>query len=687
MADNRYFATLEGKEFGDAVMERVTAWNKHMSSAPIFQKMRAAGRNYFGTDEQGTSGARISLRGDAGQVASLKTNQLRQAVQGVLTFLLAEQPALKPVARATDASAQAQAQLAKSRYDHYAREEGLESRLFEAAEMCLVLSLGWVRGRWDDTATSEDKMEGDLKFSSHLPVDVLWDVEFAGGVEEAPWFILRTYVNKYELAAEYLARAEAEAFRMGDAVPPDFMANAETVAKRITSAGPDRDVTKFRADMCSEFANRTAETGDIVPVYEFFHAPTLAVQGGRYAKLISADVELVPGDGSAQPLGYDSIPLWPIYSSRQFGSAWTHTSTFDALAIQRALDILTSIPVSNQRMLGLQAIAVPMGCDFDIREVSKGFPIIHYDPKFGKPEAIQWAKTAPEVFAFRSELKGELGQIIGGLNDVSRGMEQRDLSGAALVMLDAVSARFSKPFLRAYMSLLKRVAMFVIKNLRERVREPRMGRISGGADSTVWQSWKGSDLEAIETVDVEPVSPLSQSQAGRIEIAENLMQHGAVNPKQYIGLIDTGKLEVMTDAPETLRLHVKRENENLAKGLPVVVSPTDNHPAHIQEHAAVLASDDVRGNPKLSAGVLNHIQEHLTTWEQTSVANPALLAALGIPPAPMAAPMMPPGGPPAGPGPNPPAGPPPATPGAPRGPGLPTNPKTGRPYDPANPGA
>ena len=71
-------------------------------------------------------------------------------------------------------------------------------------------------------------------------------------------------------------------------------------------------------------------------------------------------------------------------------------------------------------------------------------------------------------------------------------------------------------------------------------------------------------------------------------------------------------------------------------GNPAPVTIIDNHAKHIQHHKALMADPIVRGNQRLMEVALNHIQEHLTHWNQ---ADPATLLATGQQPLPQ--PQMP----------------------------------------------
>jgi len=130
--------------------------------------------------------------------------------------------------------------------------------------------------------------------------------------------------------------------------------------------------------------------------------------------------------------------------------------------------------------------------------------------------------------------------------------------------------------------------------------------------------------------------------AGRVQMADNLIQMGVVtNPEQYFSVINSGRLESMTEGANNQALLIRAENERLADGeTDVVATAVDKHSLHIREHMNVLADPDLRMDAELTKRVLSHIQEHILLLQQT---DPNLLALIGEQP------LSPPGGTPIGP--------------------------------------
>jgi hypothetical protein len=153
------------------------------------------------------------------------------------------------------------------------------------------------------------------------------------------------------------------------------------------------------------------------------------------------------------------------------------------------------------------------------------------------------------------------------------------------------------------------------------------------------KEFSGQDLDKIKRVIVRVSNPLSKTTAGRMEIANNLMQMGLVtNLNHYFTVLDTGRLDSMTEGAQAQLLLIRRENEKLMRGEPVRALATDRHSIHIQEHDAILADPDMRDNPELLDMVTAHLMEHINLLKTT---DPALLNMIGeqsLAPPPMVGP-------------------------------------------------
>jgi hypothetical protein len=175
------------------------------------------------------------------------------------------------------------------------------------------------------------------------------------------------------------------------------------------------------------------------------------------------------------------------------------------------------------------------------------------------------------------------------------------------------------------------------------------------------------DINAIGRVIVSIGNPLAKTTAGRVQMADQLLQMGLItNPKQYFQIINTGEIESIFEGDFKELMNIKRENEFMMEGKPVTALYLDSHKEHILEHKTLISDPELRQNPQLVQMVMEHIQEHIDCLRNVDpdlllLTNQVPLQNPGMPqmPPPMMGPDGPMGGPPPGPnqGPPPPQGP------------------------------
>lgn len=131
--------------------------------------------------------------------------------------------------------------------------------------------------------------------------------------------------------------------------------------------------------------------------------------------------------------------------------------------------------------------------------------------------------------------------------------------------------------------------------------------------------------------------------AGRVEMAADLIQMGMIKtPEEYLSVINTGRLETLTESQNKQLLLIRAENERLIEGKSSVRAIlTDDHDLHLREHQAVLADPDLRDDPALVQRAIEHYQQHIDILSDPANAN-LLLSMKQNPIMPPQAPQPPP---------------------------------------------
>jgi hypothetical protein len=603
---DQYWATLSKEEVATELQKKMEDWYAHISTSGVFRRMRKCYLAYYGFSSagQGHTASEVAYGGDQGELSLFKVNQLRNIVQHMLVMTTSTRPAMEARSVNTDYKSLSQTILANSILDFYMRERKLERYFRSAVEHALVYGEGFIRLTWDTSIGDEYMIDnegktiytGDIRFSVHNPLDVIRDV-FQPDNNEHDWMIVRSFKNRYELAAKY----------------PDLK-------DEILQIGSKEDI-----DLEYKLMNFNLTTSsDLIPVYEFYHKRSEALPNGRMVAFLTSDAVMYDGD-----LPYRDIPIYRIAPSDQMQTTFGYTSAFDLLALQDITDALHSTIVTNQSTFGVQNIVAPQGHNLSVSQLG-GLNFIEYDPASGKPEPLNLTFTPPEIFNYLGSIE-KMMETISGVNSVARGNPEANLrSGNSLALVQSMAIQFNNGLQQSYAQLIEDVGTAVIKTLKDFASVERTAVLVGKNNRTYMKSFQGRDLKDVDRVVVDMGNPLSKTTAGKLEMANNLLQMGLIkSPDQYMTVMKTGNLDIMLEGPTTEMVYIKQENEWLSEGKEAPVLITDNHIQHIMEHKAVLSTIEARMNPDVMRAVRIHIEEHVNSMKN---ADPDLLSMLGIQP-------------------------------------------------------
>jgi hypothetical protein len=462
------------------------------------------------------------------------------------------------------------------------------------------------------------------------------------------WYIIREYKNKWDLIAQR----------------PDL----EDQLKGLTITA---DLQRFRF---GHILDAHSSMMDQIPVYTFIHAKTKAVPKGRIVQYVDKTTSILD---TAMP--YDEIPLYSLLPDVEPFANFGATVMTSLVNLQYAFDKTLSIILTNQQTFGVQNIVVDDNTNIKPTQVVEGLNFIKTNLSKGIPQALQLCSTPAEIFNFLDRIESQM-EKLSGLPSILRGQPPQGVtSGTAMAYLQAQALVFNSPLQQSYISMLEKSATGIINMLKTFATTKRMSTISGKSKQQYMTEFTGQDLDGISRVVVNAGNPVVSTEAGKLQVAQDLMQKGLVSLQEYFQVLETGTIDPMIESNEKELMLIREENEQLANGVAQVVLPGHNHPLHIKEHNAVLMNPGLLKNPTnnpVIAATLMHIQHHLDAMTPGNPnCNPQLLLVLGIQPLPPQ--QLPAGMTPAnGAGPTPPAAGVPGAPapiGPPRTPTLPKN--------------
>ncbi len=624
--NSTYFAAKPSRDVAETLEVRAAEWNNALGSNGHLDKLRKSYDAFHGFFYN--EGHSISFSGDQGELVNFPINQYSNIAVHMITMTVSNRPSMDCRATNTDYKSLVQTYLANNILDYYMREKKLEIFLKTAVEYAVVYGAGFVTMEWDATKgevvdyiedTQTKIYEGDIVFGNLSPFDVLYD-----GTKETPndneWVLIRKWRNKYDLAAKY----------------PEF-------GDKLKALETKSDTATYRLG----FGLLNQSTDD-VEVLEFYHKKTPALPNGRYMMFCSSDIVL---QDLAMP--YRILPVFRIAPRNIHGTPWGYTPMFDLLPLQDALNSTYSTILTNQSAFGVQNVLNPRGTDISVQQLAGGLNVIDYNAAAGKPEPLNLTATPAEVFKMAEIIQQQM-ELISGINSVARGQPEPSLkSGTALALVQSMALQFISGLQQSYVELIEGVGTAIIKMLQDFAATPRMIAIAGKSNRSFMKEFTSEDISNIARVVVDVGNPMARTTAGRVQMAEQLLQYGKCTPDQYIQLIHTGNLNAITETVVHEEFLMKAENEDLIDGKTPQAIFTEQHKEHIDSHRSVLFDPELKLDMDLVGRVQAHIQQHLGLLRTT---DPALLQLMGQQPLP---PLPQPGAPPMGPPPGGPGGPPP----------------------------
>lgn len=602
-AEEVYFAAKPAEDVASNLIEKSASFFNLLRANAYLEKLQRMWRAYHGAyDNDLGFGHRINFTGEQGEYTQLAVNHFRNIAQHIYVMITSNRPTMEARAINTDYKSLAQTHVANGVLDYYMREKRLEDHLKYATEMAIVLGSGFIKLDWNATSgdaydvdpdTGEFNYEGEIEFSNLSPFDVVVD-----GTKETwdnDWIMCRTFKNRYDLMAKY----------------PEL-------AEKIRAIPPKNQSSVYRLAV---FSN---DDTDDIPVYEFYHRRTESMPDGRYLLFVDSDAVLLDA-----PMPYRVIPIFRIAPSNIMGTPYGYTPMFDIFPIQEGINALYSTIMTNQNAFGVQNLWVPRDADVSFASLQAGMNIIEGN---SKPEPINFTQTPAEIFKFLDTLI-QAAETISGVNSVARGNPEASLkSGAALALVQSMSLQFVSGLQQSYVKLIEDVGTALINILKDFAKTPKVIALVGKHNRTELKEFTGEQISSINRVVVDVGNPLSRTIAGRVQMAEQMLQMNVIKtPQQYFQVMNTGRLDSMFEGELSELMLIKSENERMMEGDDVQATALDAHRLHIMEHKSVLADPDLRKDPVLTEKVFNHILQHIDLLRQT---DPDLLALIGEQPLP-----------------------------------------------------
>lgn len=610
-----YFANLEGADLTNALIERVRDYQRHIIASGYFALGVEAVRYVVGMDAKGYTSFELKKHGPRGEYAKFKVDEIGSLFSNLKATLTGQKIVFEPQPRGEGWQASEQARRAKGVLRD-GLHKGMEKVLLTSVDTMLQMGMAVTAVDFDPdggepTMPGVDGappiMSGAMSTRSYMPQDAAFDIE-SRGPDEPTWWILRRWVNAHDLLARFPEREDTIQRALGGS-----RLEHEVEIQRLLLHHMPEKLYRYK-----------------VPLYEFRHAATPACPNGKLAWFLNIgepplfvdDLPFVDEEGQHR-MCVERLALMDIK-----GTAFGFTPLWWLMAPQQVLDMLESIEASVYRTHGLPVILNPRGSNITPKKIGTGFAVIDFTPGH-EPKALNLSALPPDLPGAQQR-KVDTMQRLLGVSPVDRGDPPANLkSGSALLFVKATTAQNQQPHLNTVATHHERVAEDYLFLFWLFAQQPQRIQVLGELSERT-EEVSGADIGGPLRVKVELGNPITHSIAGQIQIAENLLAQKAIAADQYVEIVDGAGIEKLLKQSSSQRILVEQENAMLRRGDVPLVSPTDNHPYHMRNHALELNSQQARADPTVLNAVLQHLADHQRQWAIASIQNPGLLEALGI---------------------------------------------------------
>ena len=534
----------------------------------------------------------IRFGGDRGQYKLIESNIYRSIVTGLVSTIANQRPSFQPEAINDDHRSMAQDLVFDAVSNYYLKAKRMEDGYKTGLLYGLVTGEGWMFQKWnadigqvvdvvqDPEGRQVPVKEGDIQWAILGPMDVIRD--YTRMDMDNDWYIIREYLNKWDLIAQ---RPDLEDDLKGYSLPTTLQ--------------------RFRF---GHIVDAQTSNSDLIPFYTFIHRKTASCPDGRLVQFVDSDTWILD-----TALPYDEIPLYPMIPDMTLFNNFGSTVMTSLVKLQYAYDKTLSVIVTNQQAFAIQNIVVDESTQTKPEQVIEGLNFIKTNMKNGVPMGLELCKTPAEVFNFLNLLEQQM-EKLSGLPSILRGQPPTGVeSGTAMAFLQAQALVFNSPIQQAYISFLERSATGLFNMLKSFANTKRMVAIAGQSKQPYMGEFSGADLSNISRVIVSAGNPATRSEAGKLQVAQDLLAKGLVkDANQYFEVLSTGELDPMIEGPEAENMLIIKENEQLRRGIPQVAAPWDNHANHINQHFVIMMDPALRQrtNDPVMAATMQHIMAH-----------------------------------------------------------------------------
>jgi hypothetical protein len=630
------FSIRDAKDFGLRMAARVrevaqigngTAFALHYANVGV------AYTHLYGLDVEGVgaNAAVVTRSGDQGSIAELRIPAAAGQLRKVWNIIVGPELSWTAVATTTDFASEAEAITAKNALQYYWADRGVSTKAkgqaFEALSFAeAALHIPWNEDLGDDIAPEpildeqgqpvmDDEGQPTFRILKTGDIDYrvisTWDIirdPTAKSYEALKWVAVREWQDKFDVAAMCKDRDTANA-----ALQSNFQ--------------PQETYRFWRP-----FNSTNSVPSNFIPVYYLYHMKTPSVPQGR--QTVFLDNGAIISDEPLDKAYWELLPVVRIAVGEYSGTPFPYSKWFSTLGSQQASDSLARDLVTNATATSGGLIWAEDDADTPVPQLGGG-PKVIVGAKGSKPPVpLMLQQSHPEHFNLRKTLMADMLQMMG-LDRLTSGEDVgANLSGAAMALMASTSVQNNSQEQSVWGKFVQDIGNVTLAHIQCHMTEPRRIALAGNARAGLVKSTElsGDKVKGVDRIQVQLAPALQQTDAGKLQMAEMAIKEKWVRtPEEAQQVLDTGRLDALTQGLSNELMLVSAENEALSRGEDVPVMANDNHRLHLSidgGHPTVTASLTARRNKPTVDAVTKHMGQHIEFLQKT---DPKILEMFGQP--------------------------------------------------------
>lgn len=440
----------------------------------------------------------------------------------------------------------------------------------------------WNKGGGEPTMGDDSGhifFEGATRVRLIMPWDCVFDLAYKSW-EELPWVAVRTTENKWAVAA-----LEAGGPDKGEA-ESDEEFNARQAKRQAILTASEWMPPKFR--------RRISKDTDTIGVWHLFHRSDAAVPGGLSLRFINPQVML------GQPGPCRRIPVKRACPAVREDTPLGDSQWLSILGLDQLLNSTDSAVASNFDALATQIVATDPSMSIETHP--SGLIQMKVPAGSNRPEGVNLVRNPEGYGDWREAVKADELDIVG-LNDVSQGQpDTAQMNAAAFAQLRGAAIERNTGAQKMMFAAIAELGLELLLLCAENMSGEQYLSVAGksGALNIPTRKVYPSQLGMLSEVAVDIGTPQEQSPAGRGELLTHYIQIGAINAsnaEQIPHVIETGRMEPVTDPAKMESLLIDFENQQISFGETPPVHARQNHLRHYQGHAVNCSNPTILGDP------------------------------------------------------------------------------------------